>query len=253
MRNYFYLRQHELFNGYNASKSLGHSVPKGNERELIASEFLLKHLPPICDSGEGIIADAKTAYDFRQLGQTNTPQIDFLIYMKYAPALTFYGGTKIFFTEGVASVIEVKSKLDSAEIQSSIKHCQKVKTFDAMNVYGDIDPSNLPNGKIPYYVIAFESIDKNTIYTTLENEVKTNNLAKDNIPDGFFVLNPADDFSIFKDDKFHNDLLQRASSSPNSYHLPLYKGLTLYLIWLTLLRQIDQIKNRNFPYTKYVV
>jgi hypothetical protein len=163
MRSYFSNRQIELYNAYETSKALGHSVPKGNERELITSQFLHQHMPTSVKTTEGILIDLETV-DFKLLSQTTSPQLDLLLVIFDHPQLTLYGGSKIFFAESVAAVIEIKSNLTSDEIDSVLKHCYKVKQRKR-KIYGLYwaeldDPTSAPSEKVPYYVISFESSKK---------------------------------------------------------------------------------------------
>ena len=110
MRTYFKQLHDEIFQAYRSSKLLGHSLPKGQEREIITSRFFERHMPRFIEIGQGVIADQSTT-DFSQLTQTTSPQIDLLLAMDHHPKLTFYGGSTVFFSEAIAAVIEVKSRL----------------------------------------------------------------------------------------------------------------------------------------------
>src|SRR5689334_6531652 len=135
MKQYFNSLQDEIYRAFLASKSIGHSVSAGQERELITANFLKRHMPPFIDVSSGTVVDQSTV-DFSELTQVTSPQIDVLLTMNHHPSLTLYGGTKFHFAESVAAVIEVKSNLTSynsvspnsvSELDKILKHCKKVK------------------------------------------------------------------------------------------------------------------------------
>ena len=256
MKTYFRRRQEELYSAYQVSSALGHSVSKGNERELIASQFLSQHMPLAIQVTQGVLIDQDTV-DFRSLTQTTSPQLDLLLVVSNLPQLTLYGGSKIFFAEAVAAVIEVKTILTSTEIDGILQHCRKVKERKrqvfGMYVAETNDPTTGPSDKVPYYVIAFDSSknaqeimnifkDKSSEAGLSEEEQKTVQ------PDGIFTLNPEMGTIVLKDIGLHK-------LKTNLVVSPFYGGEvrndSLCALWFTLMAQVESVRFLNFPHSTY--
>lgn len=253
MKSYFSNRQRELYHAYKAAKSLGHSLPVGNERELIAKEFLAKHLPDLAIVTQGIIIDQNNV-DFSRFNQSNTPQIDLLIYISHCPKLTFYGGSNIYLSEGVASVLEVKTKLNKAEYSKAIKHCRKVKN-NHRQIFGlywaTNDPTSAPGDRIPYYLITFDSINEDIVLSYLGSE-QDNTSDISEMPDGFFCLNPKNGFVIIKRTGLHPNFGNHPKLKSNKQYIGMkFYEDTLSILWTIILSQIDAIKDLRFPYKSY--
>ncbi len=257
MKKYFQNRQHELYNAYKTSAALGHSVPKGNERELITSQFLTQHMPPVVQASQGILVDQDTL-DFKQLNQTNCPQLDLLLVLSSLPQLTLYGGSRIFLAESVVAVIEVKTELTASELDRSLEHCAKVKERKRQ-VFGMYwaepdDPTTGPSEKVPYYVVSFDS-SKNAqqIMTILKEKSTEAGLSEEDqkaiYPDGIFILNPDAGTVVLKDlglHKLHTNL-----------RLPPFYGGEVKLdslcaLWFTLMAQVEATRFLNFPHKTYL-
>lgn len=256
MKTYFRKRQEELYAAYKISSALGHSVSKGNERELIASQFLSQHLPHVIQVTQGVLVDQDTI-DFKTLTQTTSPQLDLLLVTSNLPRLTLYGGSKIFFAESVAAVIEVKTELTSTEIERILQHCKKVKERKR-HIFGmywadPLDPTTAPSEKVPYYVVAFDS-GKNAkeIMNIFNDKSVQSGLAieeqKAVQPDGVFILNPDRGTVVLKEIGLHK-------LKTNLVFPPFYGGEirndSLLALWLTLMAQIESIRLLNFPYNTY--
>lgn len=258
MREYFRARQKELFSAYSLSTRLGHSVPTGNERELVASEFLSKHLPSIAEVTSGMIIDQKTT-DFQSLRQTTDPQIDLLVHLRHSPGLSFYGGTRVFFSESVAAVIEVKPELNSVEHKKIIKHCSKVKERkrEILGLYMR-SPENKTTGpadRVPYYVFAFESKKNAKEIISIIDDHSKNMTAEDKmslLPDGYFILDPEKGAVVLKGIGLHPTV----QNMPGATVSETFQGYdakldSLLMAWLVLVSQVDLIKLLSFPYKSY--
>lgn len=252
MKTFFSNKQIELYHAFKAAEALGHSLPIGNERELIAKEFLASNLPVIASIGQGIIIDQFNV-DFTKFNQTNTPQIDLLIYLNQNPKLTFYGGSNIFLAEGVASVLEVKSNINKTEFDKVIKHCFKVKSKHRQILglyYATNDPTSGPSDKIPYYLVTFDSVDMKTLMQNLNSEQKSKDINE--LPDGFFCLNPDNGYVIIKKNGLHPNFGNHPKLMTDGNYLGMnFSNGTLSIMWTILLSQIDVIRSLNFPYKSY--
>lgn len=246
MRNYFAMRQQELHHAYKTSSSLGHSLPKGHERELIASQFLTTHLPQSVDLESGVLVDQSTL-DFRQLSQSTSPQLDLVVSRRDHPRLRYYGGTHVLFAESVAAVLEVKSRLTTAELQAVDVHCRKVKSRRRQVVglwAGGADGKGRPDIRVPYYLVCFESaISSRALLNTLGSIADPENAL-----DGLFVLDPQNGQAVLKDLPIH----PFGGQTRQGVYLFADAGTdVLLLFWLVLLGQIDTIKLLFFPHTAY--
>lgn len=136
------------------------------------------------------------------LTQSTSPQIDILLTMGHHPRLTLYGGTKFFFAESVAAIIEVKSKLtcfesaekSESELDAILKHCFKVKQR-SRQILGLFFGSPEPSTKVPYYVVAFESDKRGgELFEALKKRGDKEGLTDEQKltyqPDGIFVIDP---------------------------------------------------------------
>ncbi len=257
MKTYFRKRQRELYGAYKTSAALGHSVAKGNERELIASQFLSQHMPPAVEVSQGILVDQDTV-DFTLLTQMTSPQLDLLLVISNLPQLTLYGGSKIFFAESVIAVIEVKTELSSSEIDRILQHCRKVKERKRQ-VFGmywreSNDLTTGPSDKVPYYVVAFDS-SKNAqeIMTILEKRGSDMGLSEEEQrvtqPDGIFTLNPEMGTIVLKDIGLHQ--LRTNLAIPPFYGGEV-KDDALCALWFTLMAQVESTRFLNFPHKTYV-
>jgi hypothetical protein len=257
MKKYFQNRQRELYNAYKASAALGHSVPKGNERELITSQFLTQHMPPVVQASQGILVDQDTL-DFKQLNQTNCPQLDLLLVTSNLPQLTFYGGSRIFLAESVAVVIEVKTNLSVAEIERILKHCKKVKERKRQ-IFGMYwaepnDPTSGPSEKVPYYVVSFDSSKTaQEIMTLFKKKSSELGLSEEDqkgaFPDGIFILNPEIGTIVLKDIGLHT--LKTDLSVPPFFGGEI-KHDSLCALWFTLMAQIEASRFLSFPNKTYI-
>ena len=257
MKAYFKKRQEELYNAFETSAALGHSVPKGNERELIASQFLIQHMPPAVVPTQGVLIDQNTV-DFTSLSQTTSTQLDLLLVMSHLPQLTLYGGTKLFFAESVVAVLEVKTKLSLSEIDTILTHCRKVKQRKRQ-VFGlywaeSDDKTTGPSENVPYYVVSFDT-SKNAldVMTILKKRGEEEGLSEEDqralYPDGIFVLNPDTGTVELKDLGLHK---LRTDLRVAPFFGGDIKTDCLCVLWFTLMAQADSVRFLNFPNQTYV-
>jgi hypothetical protein len=93
----------------------------GKAREFFVSEILRRFLPQALHVGSGQIVDTKGVL---------SKQIDIVIYRHDIPMLSSLASTNLYFVEGVIANLEVKSRLDSTEMQAALDNCRSVKDLD---------------------------------------------------------------------------------------------------------------------------
>lgn len=259
MRQYFKLLQDEIWQAFQNSKLVGHYTVMGQEREIIVSRFLARHMPSFMEIGQGVIVDQSTT-DLSKLTQSTSPQVDLLLSMSHHPSLTFYGGTRFLFAESVAAVIEVKSKLTTyesvdgnSEIDRILKHCHKVKQRNRQIV--GFYTGHAPSSKVPYYVIAFEA-DKSAqeLVEILKRRADKAGLTDEQRiefqPDGIFIIDPSNSATVIKHIKDHQ--IRPANFTDTCFAGGVFpNGEVLLYLWLTLFNQINDIKLLEFPAMNY--
>lgn len=254
MKKYFRRKQQELYHAYSTSSALGHSVSKGDERELITRQFLSSHMPHAVQIDRGILVDQDTANFAESLSQKTSPQLDILLVMSDQPQLTLYGGSKMFFAESVVAVIEVKTTLTSAEIDRILEHCKKVKERkrQVLGLYfrESDDPSTAPSDRIPYYVVAFDSQRTALqIMEALKQKGSQMGLSTEQEPDGIFTLNPTTGTFVLKDIGLHQC---RTDLQVPPFYGGEVKEDSLCVLWFTLIAQVESVRLLNFPHKSYI-
>jgi len=108
-----------------ASKKYGASIDIGQHREQIVAEFLREYFPVTYNFGKGEIVDS---YNNR------SNPIDIIICNQYHPFSISKTDLGVFFAEGIAAAIDVKSDLAStSELERSLKQIQTVKKLKRKN------------------------------------------------------------------------------------------------------------------------
>lgn len=103
----------------------GHSLHKGTPRESFIKEFLEGHLSERVAIGTGEIIDAKSPPNPPATAQR--PQFDIVLYKRDYPKLNIGGGISAFLAESVVATIEVKSTLDSGDIEQTVRAARYAK------------------------------------------------------------------------------------------------------------------------------
>ena len=101
----------------------GHTLHRGTPREAFITEFLKGHLSANVSIGTGEIIDANSQ------PRESRNQFDIVIYKSNYPKLDFGGGISGFLIESVVATIEVKSVLDQAAIDQSVKAAHAAKSL----------------------------------------------------------------------------------------------------------------------------
>src|SRR3972149_8349933 len=101
----------------------GHTLHRGTPREAFIKEFLEGQLSANAGIGTGEIIDANSQ------PRASRNQFDIVIYKTNYPKLDFGGGINGFMIESVVATIEVKSILDQAAIDQSVKAAHAAKSL----------------------------------------------------------------------------------------------------------------------------
>ena len=155
--NYFLDTANLMLSEYNRSKSQNASTNKGKNREIFCSDFLKKVLPTKLRVVGGEIWDSDNK---------KTGQLDIIIVRDDAPSLTF-GEVNTYLSEGIFSVIEVKSFLDQTKLDEAHKTLQKVGSLK-INIGATISSGATLNR--PLRVLF--SYDGNSLESVVENIIK---------------------------------------------------------------------------------
>lgn len=99
---------------------LTHSGEVGSARELFIREFLARFLPRSIVVGHGEIVDGD--------GQRSRQQ-DVVLYRGNFPIIHTLGEASLFLAEGVLATVEVKSKLDTREVERAAKNIASVRAM----------------------------------------------------------------------------------------------------------------------------
>lgn len=142
-----------LLRDFEAKKAkFAHNGDKGDAAEEILREFLRDYLPPFNRLGQGEIIDTKG---------TISGQTDIVITNEYHP---FFKETSpsLFIIEGIACVGEVKSILNSNELDKTLNACKKFKTLVPDIGTGSITGTNEEDRKRfierrPYFLFAYKA------------------------------------------------------------------------------------------------
>ncbi|WP_322003562.1 DUF6602 domain-containing protein [Marinobacter alexandrii] len=147
----------------------GHNLHKGTPREAFIKEFLESHLSANVAIGTGEIIDANS----QPRGQRN--QYDIVIYKNNYPKLDFGGGINGFLIESVIATIEVKSVLDQAGIDQSVKAAHNAKSLTP-NINRSFSTGWVPP-KVINYVVAYDGpAQMSTVHGWILNSHQNNGI-----------------------------------------------------------------------------
>ncbi len=146
-----------------------HSPSKGRTREALVADFARLYLPStvkVVQSAEIIAADGSVSRE-----------CDVAVVDSTTPALLALGGYSVLPIECVHAVIEVKSDLDSAELEDAFDKIVRIKKMPKTALYpqeGDVIRGSTAYGRDWDYfpthgfVFAFDSIDLKTLRKRLD-------------------------------------------------------------------------------------
>ncbi len=118
--DFFYKKTEALLALYNLSGEQKSSINIGDNREIFLNKFLKGSLPKKLSIEKGEICDKKG---------DKTEQLDSIIIRDDCPALDFEG-KNVYLAEGVFTVIEIKSNLDSTQLKRAGKTLERVKNLE---------------------------------------------------------------------------------------------------------------------------
>ncbi|CAN7667470.1 hypothetical protein LJR118_005378 [Acidovorax sp. LjRoot118] len=138
---------------------LGHAATVGALREVVVRNFLRPHLPETIGIHSGIIIDAQ-GHESRQQ--------DIILVDRSFPTISVGAddGVALIVAESVLATIEVKSRLDSAELRTSMESIAQTRR---MSRSGELFYSKLgaevrgPMQPILAYIFAFDGIALSTL------------------------------------------------------------------------------------------
>ena len=108
-----------------------HRGLRGTSREEVVSEFLKNYLPANVEVIAGEIFDTE--------GETS-PECDIIVIDRMRVPLLFARNKRLVPIEGVYSVLEVKSNLDSRELNDCFRKCERVKNLEKKAFTKDTGP-----------------------------------------------------------------------------------------------------------------
>ena len=154
------------------------SATKGGEREDFINKFLAEMMPLPYRFGEGDITDIK--------GE-KSGQVEIVVEYPFLPSLPMIGGvSRLYLSEGVAAVIEVKSSIDSQweDVKKTAAAVKKLsREFGATISMGDA-----PTPRIPVFAVGYTGWNQmETLKSKLDEEKDVDGILV--IDSGLFISN----------------------------------------------------------------
>jgi hypothetical protein len=150
-----------------------HAGAKGTSFEEVVRQALSKYFPKNLDFFSGFIVDSNDKI---------SNQIDIIVSDKFKTPIFYENESiRVVPVECVYSVIEVKSRLDSKGLQECFENMASVRRLEK-NAYSNEPPydqfigvnqygrDDWPIWPVNYYVFAIDSIDLNTLTSTVEKK-----------------------------------------------------------------------------------
>ncbi|QJP14281.1 hypothetical protein G3545_11845 [Starkeya sp. ORNL1] len=167
-----------------SSAGITHSVVKGSEREQSLTKFMRERLPDRFGVTTGEVVDLN--------GET-APQLDILIYDRYADFPFNSGNQSILAAEALLASVEIKSKLTSSELRKCAGAARKLRQLRPYNrELGARDVGKFDDGKkrarYMHCVFAFDT--DLTAPRWPQNEVKRfdNEVGSEHLIDALYIL-----------------------------------------------------------------
>jgi hypothetical protein len=147
---------HRMLTGHQAGGNGLSSASKGTERAAFIEQFLFQILPPTFRFGQGDVIDSEG---------NQSGQLDVVAEYPFSPSLqVLHGSSRLYLSEGVAAVIEVKSNvagqwdeaIGTANKLANVKRALSPDAFHLLQHGG-------PEQSIPLYVVGYtgwKTIDK---------------------------------------------------------------------------------------------
>ena len=147
----------------------GHTLHRGTPREAFIKQFLEGHLSANVAIGTGEIIDANSQ------PRAARNQFDIVIYKTNYPKLDFGGGINGFMIESVVATIEVKSLLDQAAIDQSVKAAHAAKQLTP-NINQSFSSGWVPPRVLNFVVGYAGPAQMGTVHTWIVNAHRTQNI-----------------------------------------------------------------------------
>lgn len=166
-------------------RSYEHSGNKGSNVEKILRDFIAKYIPPSYRLGEGEIIDS--------FGSVSR-QIDIVVCNEYQPFWGDLSSPTTFIVEGVAAAGEVKTILNSSELESTLHKCASVQNLNSVKPEGMQAKSTLEGlqryyDNRPYFLFAFESaLSIDTISQKIQEFNRSEKIPFEKQIDAVFIL-----------------------------------------------------------------
>lgn len=167
-----------------ASAGISHTGIKGGEREQSLTRFMRDRLPERFGVATGEVVDLN--------GRTG-PQLDILVYDRYADFAFSSGSQSIIASEALLASVEIKSKLTSLEVRKSAAAARKLRRLRPHNrELGGHDVGKFVDGKkrarYMHCVFAFDT--DLTFSKWPKNEVKRfdDQLGDEHLVDAAYIL-----------------------------------------------------------------
>ncbi len=227
-----------LAHDFEDSKLFTHSGDKGEFREAIIGKFLRPFLPTCYGIGSGQV--------FSSDGSASD-QVDVVLYDEVFSNVLFRDSrNSLFPCEAVYGLIEVKSVLSTAELESSITNIESVKKlarspsdmldllpFRRLNVGAGLNYDK--QARNPYFgvVFAYDGLTVDTVLSTLLGHLTTPRLPREQLPDFVFLYKRG--ATIIRTRREGDLLLPAPPGAPfDTYAAIPSGGDTLPLFFLTL-------------------
>lgn len=157
---------------------------KGGEREQSLTKFFRERLPERFGVTSGEVVDLN--------GQTG-PQLDILIYDRYADFAFNSGNQSILAAEALLASIEIKSRLNSGEVGKCVEAARKLRQLRPYNrELGGRDVGEHQDGKkrarYMHCVFTFDTDLSETKWTTKEVGRFDQKMGNDHLIDAVYVL-----------------------------------------------------------------
>lgn len=117
-----------LLGAYKLASSAGHTLHKGDSREMFIKHFLSENLPRAVEIGNGEIIGAKSRPN------ESRNQYDIIIAQQEYPRISFGGCRYAYPIESVCATIEVKSLLTYKDLEAAMRAAINAKSISRNHV-----------------------------------------------------------------------------------------------------------------------